>query len=85
MMPTPTPEHNRLTRQFLGSLLVAIAGCLGALASLVFLYPAHTIAVGVTLDVTLVVSLVVIVAAAVVCVRLASRISALNRGSRGRR
>jgi hypothetical protein len=78
----PGPEHNRLTRQFLGALVVVIVGCLGLLASLVFLYPAHSAGLGIALTSTLVLSAVVVVAGAVTCIVLARRIGALNRASR---
>lgn len=83
-MREPDPDHNRLTRQFLGGLVVVIVGCLGLLASLVFLYPAHSAGLGVALTITLVLSAVVVVAAIVVCIVLARRIGAINRASQRR-
>lgn len=81
-MQEPGPEHNRLTRRFLSTLVVVIIGCLGLLASLVFLYPAHSAGLGIALTITLVLSAVVVVAGAVMCVVLARRMSALNRAGR---
>ncbi|MGA1836185.1 hypothetical protein VD659_04560 [Herbiconiux sp. 11R-BC] len=75
-------DHNRLTRQFLGSLIVAVLGCLGALASLVFNYTATTDGLRITLDITLAVSLAVIVAAAAFCIVVAARIRKLPRQRR---
>ncbi|MCS5717316.1 hypothetical protein N1027_04105 [Herbiconiux sp. CPCC 205763] len=78
-------EHTRLSRRFLGTLIVVVFGALGALASLVFLYPAHSEATGIVLDVTLAISLAVFVGAGIFAIVTSRRITALNRASRPRR
>ncbi len=79
------PQHTRLSRLFLATLVVVVFGALGALASLVFLYPQHSAATGVVLDITLGVSLAVFVAAGIVAIVTSRRIAALNRAARRRR
>ena len=79
------PEHTRLSRRFLATLIVVVFGALGALASLVFLYPEHSEATGIVLDVTLAISLVVFVGAGVFAVVTSRRIAALNRAERANR
>ena len=79
------PDHTRLSRQFLATLIVVVFGALGALASLVFLYPEHSEATGITLDVTLGISLAVFVGAGIFAIVTSRRIAALNRASRSRR
>lgn len=81
----PTTEHTRLSRRFLSALVVAVFGALGALASLVFLYPPHSEATGAVLDGTLVLSLVVLAVAGVVAIVVSRRIAALNRADRAAR
>ena len=77
----PAPDHTRLSRRFLAALVVAVFGALGALASLVFLYPAHSELTGAILDGTLVLSLAVLVGAGVFAIVTSRRIAALNRAT----
>lgn len=72
-------EHTRLSRVFLGTLIVVVFGALGALAS-----PAHSEATGIALGVTLAISLVVFVGAGIFAIVTSRRIAALNRASRRR-
>ncbi|MFB2599016.1 hypothetical protein ACEXQE_14590 [Herbiconiux sp. P17] len=79
------PEHTRLSRRFLATLIVVVFGALGALASLVFLYPEHSETTGIVLDVTLAVSLTVFVAAGIFAIVTSRQIAALNRADRANR